>query len=362
MVAGVALRRDGCQPQIALRHDPDRARALSGFDAVALLVPSRDDVRQWRARARRARRTARRTRPGPQRRRRPRRSARSRRNRDPPLRRLTPATNHTQPEPRPINQDTLNHDKEFVMPETTRVHSESTDRPYESRREVATADRVHPRHGIRHPRRLPRLLHRRRGQPGGRDRATGHPRDGTGRLVRHRPLVADRLQRPGLAGARCRPRRRPGRRPRDHVRPADRTRSSPTDPTPRSRRCSRRRGRTFAITQTHWFRMSDGKVAEHWANRDDLGMGQQLGWNPPTPRLPGPDAAGHPPRPPPLSPKPEVDEPRRVGLAVISRARPSRRRRGWSGPSPRCSDLRRRSRHGPRPGPGRDRRCSSGAR
>ena len=38
VVAGVALRRDGCQPQIALRHDPDRARALSGFDAVALLV------------------------------------------------------------------------------------------------------------------------------------------------------------------------------------------------------------------------------------------------------------------------------------------------------------------------------------
>ena len=43
------------------------------------------------------------------------------------------------------------------------------------------------------------------------------------------------------------------------------------------------RGRTFAVTQTHWFRMSDGKVAEHWANRDDLAMGQQLGWNPPTP-------------------------------------------------------------------------------
>ena len=43
------------------------------------------------------------------------------------------------------------------------------------------------------------------------------------------------------------------------------------------------RGRTFAVTQTHWFRMSDGKVAEHWANRDDLGLGQQLGWNPPTP-------------------------------------------------------------------------------
>jgi len=43
------------------------------------------------------------------------------------------------------------------------------------------------------------------------------------------------------------------------------------------------RDRTFAVTQTHWFRMSDGKVAEHWANRDDLAMGQQLGWNPPTP-------------------------------------------------------------------------------
>ena len=43
------------------------------------------------------------------------------------------------------------------------------------------------------------------------------------------------------------------------------------------------RGRTFAVTQTHWFRMSDGRVAEHWANRDDLAMGQQLGWNPPTP-------------------------------------------------------------------------------
>jgi len=24
-------------------------------------------------------------------------------------------------------------------------------------------------------------------------------------------------------------------------------------------------------------------ATEHWANRDDLAMGQQLGWNPPTP-------------------------------------------------------------------------------
>ena len=43
------------------------------------------------------------------------------------------------------------------------------------------------------------------------------------------------------------------------------------------------KGRMLAITQTHWFRMSDGQVVEHWANRDDLGMATQLGWVPPTP-------------------------------------------------------------------------------
>jgi predicted ester cyclase len=42
-------------------------------------------------------------------------------------------------------------------------------------------------------------------------------------------------------------------------------------------------GRTFAITQTHWFRTRDGQVVEHWANRDDLGMAAQLSWVPPTP-------------------------------------------------------------------------------
>jgi predicted ester cyclase len=42
-------------------------------------------------------------------------------------------------------------------------------------------------------------------------------------------------------------------------------------------------GRRFASTQTHWFRMRDGKVVEHWANRDDIGTAQQLGWIPPTP-------------------------------------------------------------------------------
>jgi catechol 2,3-dioxygenase-like lactoylglutathione lyase family enzyme len=48
-VVGVALAREGCRPQLALRHDPDRARALAGFDPVALLVGSRDDVRAWAA-------------------------------------------------------------------------------------------------------------------------------------------------------------------------------------------------------------------------------------------------------------------------------------------------------------------------
>ncbi len=48
-IKGVAIRRNECQPQIALRHDPDRARALSGFDPVALLVPDRDDIQRWSA-------------------------------------------------------------------------------------------------------------------------------------------------------------------------------------------------------------------------------------------------------------------------------------------------------------------------
>jgi len=43
-------------------------------------------------------------------------------------------------------------------------------------------------------------------------------------------------------------------------------------------------GRTFATTQTHWIRVQDGMFAEHWANRDDLGTAEQLGWVPPTPR------------------------------------------------------------------------------
>jgi predicted ester cyclase len=40
----------------------------------------------------------------------------------------------------------------------------------------------------------------------------------------------------------------------------------------------------FATTQSHWFRVRDGLVVEHWANRDDLGTAKQLAWVPPTPR------------------------------------------------------------------------------
>ncbi len=42
-------------------------------------------------------------------------------------------------------------------------------------------------------------------------------------------------------------------------------------------------GKTFAVSQSHWFRIEDGTIIEHWANRDDLGMARQLGWLPPTP-------------------------------------------------------------------------------
>ena len=42
-------------------------------------------------------------------------------------------------------------------------------------------------------------------------------------------------------------------------------------------------GKTFATTQSHWLRMHEDKLIEHWANRDDLGTALQLGWVPPTP-------------------------------------------------------------------------------
>jgi catechol 2,3-dioxygenase-like lactoylglutathione lyase family enzyme len=44
---GVALEAGDGTARIALRHDPERAAALSGFDLVALGVPTRGDVHAW---------------------------------------------------------------------------------------------------------------------------------------------------------------------------------------------------------------------------------------------------------------------------------------------------------------------------
>ena len=41
-------------------------------------------------------------------------------------------------------------------------------------------------------------------------------------------------------------------------------------------------GRRFVTTQTHWLRVADNQVIEHWANRDDLATAAQLGWAPPS--------------------------------------------------------------------------------
>jgi catechol 2,3-dioxygenase-like lactoylglutathione lyase family enzyme len=47
---GVALDHPAGGPRLALRHDPDRAKAMSGFDAAAIGVPAREDVTEWRQR------------------------------------------------------------------------------------------------------------------------------------------------------------------------------------------------------------------------------------------------------------------------------------------------------------------------
>lgn len=44
-------------------------------------------------------------------------------------------------------------------------------------------------------------------------------------------------------------------------------------------------GKRFSVMHQHIFRVADGMLAEHWANRDDFGMLVQLGY------FPGPAAA-----------------------------------------------------------------------
>jgi predicted ester cyclase len=46
-------------------------------------------------------------------------------------------------------------------------------------------------------------------------------------------------------------------------------------------------GKRFSAEQTHWYRVADGQLAEHWATRDDLTAMMQLG----VVRRPGPSSA-----------------------------------------------------------------------
>ena len=46
-------------------------------------------------------------------------------------------------------------------------------------------------------------------------------------------------------------------------------------------------GRSFAVSQTHWFRVADGQLVEHHADRDDMAQAMQLGWLPPMGSPPG---------------------------------------------------------------------------
>lgn len=46
-------------------------------------------------------------------------------------------------------------------------------------------------------------------------------------------------------------------------------------------------GRAFSAEQSHWYRVQDGQLAEHWATRDDLGTMLQLGMIPTAGLRPG---------------------------------------------------------------------------
>ena len=127
-----------------------------------------------------------------------------------------------------------------------------------------------------------RLVHPARHQPRGDRRATRLPGQRAVRVPRHRPLVARRVLRPALGGAR---RSRDGDLVVLHGTMSGRH-TGPFvayGPDARPKVAFPATGRAFAVTQTHWFRIADGQVIEHWANRDDRGMGEQLGWTPPSP-------------------------------------------------------------------------------
>jgi hypothetical protein len=44
-------------------------------------------------------------------------------------------------------------------------------------------------------------------------------------------------------------------------------------------------GRTFEVQHIHMYRVLDGKIAEHFATRDEVGMMRQLGLLPPPPAV-----------------------------------------------------------------------------
>ena len=43
-------------------------------------------------------------------------------------------------------------------------------------------------------------------------------------------------------------------------------------------------GKHFEVQHIHWYKLKDGKIVDHRANRDDIGMMRQLGLLPPIPQ------------------------------------------------------------------------------
>jgi predicted ester cyclase len=50
----------------------------------------------------------------------------------------------------------------------------------------------------------------------------------------------------------------------------------------------------FEVEHIHWFKLRDGKIVDHFATRDDLGMTRQLGLLPPAPPFPTPGGTASP--------------------------------------------------------------------